>query len=59
MKNNPQEPQIGKDDPRYEKWLLTYKILLEDTPAPLREVLEPSLGTLSSRLVLALFPEAT
>lgn len=56
MKNDPSEPQVGMNDPRYSMWRKIYDVLLGSTPAPLREVLEPSIGTLSSRLVLALFP---
>ena len=56
--NSPADMHIDKDDPRYQSWLKAYDTLLNATPAPLREVLQPSLGTLSSRLVLVLFPQS-
>ena len=53
--NNETDPRIHFDDPRYLKWKLIYETLLADTPPALREVLEPSLGTLASRLTEALY----
>lgn len=53
------ETHIDKDDPRYEQWKKIYSVIVDATPPALREVMEPSAGTLASRMTVALFPEDT
>lgn len=53
----PFAPQIHFDDPRYPAWRKVYDVIVNDTPPALREVLKSSAGSLSSALILALYPE--
>lgn len=56
--SHPAKDHIHFSDPRYQQWLKCYTVLLMALPPVFREMMRPSIGTLTSTLINVLFPVA-